>query len=394
MIDALVRSRHWDECLSVAEALPEACDFASGILERSLQELLSSGRVATIRRWVELAQGMKLADPIVELADAEIALLAGEYDRAIAVGTHAAGTTTSRDLRSRAELVVGRAAHLTDHRLVARRAFESAEASAASPDVRAVALWGQLLVQSEEESSELEDALARFAAASDGTGEHAVRLAHGRMLLELSRGDARRALECAQQAVAFVRLSADPLANLAAFNQLASMLAYAARYDEALHAAERFMAAVEDSGSDFALSHCLLSKARALIGLRRFADARNALRRVVAHLQLETDPWIATYVLISQARLEISLGDLDQARDHLKQKPSGRACAGVSAEFDAHLALVEAASGNDAEAIYWRKRSQCSTSIDAQALAWLVDCILGFGSETAQGQVPCAGSIA
>ena len=327
---------------------------------------------------------MKLTDPIVELAEAEIALLAGEYDHAIAVGTHAAGTTTSRDLRSRAELVVGRAAHLTDHRLVAKRAFESAEASATSPDVRAAALWEQLLVQNEEESAEFGDALGRFAAASDGTGEHAVRLAHGRMLLELSKGDVRRALECAQEAVAFVRLSADPLANLAAFNQLASMLAYVARYEEALHAADRFMAAVEDSGSDFALSHGLLSRARALIGLRRFADARNALSRVVAHLQLELDPWIGTYALISQARLEISLGDLDQARDYLKQKPAGRASAGVNAEFDAHLALIEAASGNNLEAAYWLKRSGCSTSIDARALAWLVDSILAFGSGTAQ----------
>ena len=90
LIDTLYQSRRWDECLSVAEALPEACSFASAILERSLQELLSSGRVATVRRWVELARGMKLTDPIVELAEAEIALLAGEYDRAIAVGTHAA----------------------------------------------------------------------------------------------------------------------------------------------------------------------------------------------------------------------------------------------------------------------------------------------------------------
>ena len=385
LIDALVRGRRWDECLSVAEALPEACDFASGILDSSLQELLSSGRVATIRRWVELAQRVKLTDPIVELAEAEIALLAGKYDRAIAVGTHAAGTTTSCDLRSRAELVVGRAAHLADHREVAKRAFESAEASAASPEVRAAALWGQLLVQNEEERPELEDALSRFAAASDGTGGHAVRLAHGRMLVELSKGDARRALDCAQEAAALMRLSADPLANLAAFNQLASMLAYVARYQEALHVADRFLAAVEDSGSDFALSHGLLSKARALIGLRRFADARHALRRVVAHVQLELDPWIGTYVLISQARLEISLGDLDRARDYLKQKPAGRASTGVNAEYDAHLALIEAASGNRAEAMCWIKRSRRSTSIDARSLAWLAATILAFDSASDRG---------
>jgi LuxR family maltose regulon positive regulatory protein len=385
LVDALMQSRRWDECLSVAEALPEACDFAASILENSLQELLISGRVATIRRWVELARGMKLTDPIVELAEAEIALLAGEYDQAIAVGSYVARAATSRDLQSRAELVTGRAAQLADHRLVAKQAFESAEASAVSRDVRTAALWGQFLVHSEEESAGFEDALGRFAAASDGTGEHALRLAHGRMLLELAKGDARRALGFAREAVALVRLSSDPLANLAAFNQLAAMLAYVGRYDEALRAADRLIAAVEDSGTDFALSHGLLAKARALIGLRRFADASNSLRRVLTRLQLELDPWIGTYVLISQARLEISLGDLDRARDYLKQRPAGRASAGVNAEFDAHLALIEAARGNRTEATYWIKRSRRSTSIDARSLAWLADTILSLDSGIARG---------
>jgi replication-associated recombination protein RarA len=57
-----------------------------------------------------------------------------------------------------------------------------------------------LVVHSDDESGELEEALHRFAAASDGTGEHEIRLAHGRMLVELAKGDARQALDHAEEA--------------------------------------------------------------------------------------------------------------------------------------------------------------------------------------------------
>jgi ATP/maltotriose-dependent transcriptional regulator MalT len=116
LIEALMESRRWDECLTVAEAVPEACTFASQLLESSLDELLGSGRVATVRRWVSLARGLKLTDPIVDLADAEVALRAGDYDHALATGSQAALCLASRDLRSRAELVAARGAQLADHR--------------------------------------------------------------------------------------------------------------------------------------------------------------------------------------------------------------------------------------------------------------------------------------
>ena len=379
LLGDLMESSRWDECLAVAEALPEACSLAPAILERSMYELLSGGRVATVRRWVTLARGIKLTDPIVELAEAEVALLAGDYDHAFALGSHAAGSVVSRDLRSRAELVAGRAAHLADRVSVAKTWFDSAEASAESPRAHAAALWGQLLVHHEEESAEFEEALRRFATANDGTGEHGIRLAHGRMLVELAKGDARQALDCARQAAALVPLSSDPFASLAALNQLAGMLGFTARYAEALRAADRLVSDAEESGIDFALSHGLVAKVRALTGLRRFAEARETLGRAMTRLQLEPDPWIATQIPISHARLQISLGDLERARDQLILDPDSHAGAAVHAEHDAYRALINAALGNGVEATHWSKRSQQrSTSIEARSLTGLAATILSL----------------
>ena len=67
LVKTLMKSSRWDECLAAAEAVPEWSGFATAILDECLQDLLSGGRVATVRRWITLARGLKLTDPIVEL---------------------------------------------------------------------------------------------------------------------------------------------------------------------------------------------------------------------------------------------------------------------------------------------------------------------------------------
>jgi tetratricopeptide (TPR) repeat protein len=234
----------------------------------------------------------------------------------------------------------------------------------------------------EEETGGLEEALHRFAAVTDGFREHELRLAHGRTLVDFARGDVHRALAWSEQAVALVPSSSDPFANLAALNHHAGILAFVARYDEALRAADRFIACVETSGIDFALSHGLLAKVRALIGLRRFADARDVLGRMMTRLQSEAnpDPWAVIYARMSQARLQISLGDLDRARDHLALEPDSRATTCLRAEHEALRALIEAARGNPGDAMLSIKRSRRSSCIDARALAWLAATVLSLGS--------------
>jgi DNA-binding NarL/FixJ family response regulator len=315
----------------------------------------------------------------VGLAEAEVALLAGEFDRALALGTHAASQSTA-DLQARAELVAGRAAHLADYRSVAKARFKAAEESAVSPRVRGAALWGQLLIHNEDETGGFEGALQQFAAADDGSAEHRIRLAHGHMLLCFEQGDAHQACDWAREAVALVPLSSDLFANLAALNQHAGVLAYVGRYDEALLAADRFMTSAENSGVDFALNHALLAKVRALIGLRRFADTGAVIGQVMTRLRLDPDPWAADYIKISLSRLQISLGDLERARDHLAVQPDPRATALLRGEYDAHRALIEAASGNSKEAILWIKRARASRGLDGRSLAWLAIAILSLDS--------------
>ena len=377
LVGALMKSNRWDECLAVAEALPEACTFASAILENSLQELLSSGRVATIRRWVALAQRMHMTEPIIELADAEVALRAGEYGRALALGGHTARRSSSLDLRARAQLVAGRAANLSDQRAVALRWFRAAEASARSQAVRTEALWGQILVHhEEEENDEFEHSLKRLVDASDGTAQHESRLAHGRILLGITRGDIGLALEGADESTALLPPGSDPFARLAVLTQRAWLLGYAGRYDEAERAGARVITEAETQEIGFALNAGLLARARGLVGLRRFADARRDFDRVTTRLRVDRDPWASAELAVSEARLQISLGDFDRARDHLSLDPDRRVNANMRAEHNAYRALVEVARNRPEDASKWLELSRRSTQIEPRAMGWVVEDML------------------
>ena len=389
LINTLKSSRRWDECMFVAEAIPETSRFAAAILEDSLEELLSSGRVATIRRWVALARCAKLTDPIVELAEAEVTLRAGEYERALAIGSRAARRLTSGVLRSRAELVAGRAAHLADRRSVAKDWFKSAEASDES-QVRTAAVWGQFLVLHEEESSDLEAALTRLADVHDGTVDHELRLATGRLIVGYVTRGVLLSLQEVETVRALVPLSSDPLVRLACLNQVAWTLKDAGRYEEAVVTADRVISEAEASGIEFAVNHGLLAKAGSLVGLRRFASSQHVLSQVMHRLRREPDHWTASNLAIQQARLQISLGDLERAAECLALEPEPRTRVSNLAEYDAYRALVEAARGRGQAAMTRLERSlKGSRNIEARAVAWIAQAVLGTGPLQAQETNSC-----
>ena len=149
----------------------------------------------------------------------------------------------------------------------------------------AAALWGQFLVLHEQETSDIESALERFADAGDETVAHELRLALGRLLVGFITGGVDDSLHEVETVRALIPLCGDPLVRFAALNQIAWALGTAARYEEAIAAGDHLVAEAEASGIDFAVNHGLLGKASSLVGLRRFAEAQQTLSQVLQRLQ-------------------------------------------------------------------------------------------------------------
>lgn len=377
VIETLVAARRWDECLALAEALPEAAVPVGQILHEALEELLRSGRVATARRWVDLARRRRLDEPIIDLADAEAALRRGDHRHALTLGSRASERLELLDETARAALVAARAAHLQDLRDVAKHWFKRADVAGARASTRALAIWGQFLVEDEEQSSELEAAVARVESATDGTVEYALRISQARLLLAIANRRIDLALAEIDAAEALLPLASDPLAVLASRNHKAWVLVSAGRYAEAIATADIAIAEALSTGIDFVVHHCLFPKASALIGRRRFGAAKNVLSQLLGRIDSARDGWAMANLAMQHAKLQISLGNLARAADHLGPDPDEHMSLGLRGEYESYRALIAAAQGSFTTA---RKRVESalrfSHNADAFALTSMTNAII------------------
>jgi len=384
LIANLKRRRLWDECLHVVEALPEAAAFAGAVLVDSLQDLLRGGRATTVRRLVAVAQRLELDDPILELAEAELAFRDGSHARALTLGSRAAGRLTSPDLKSRAQLVAARAAQLGDQPEAAMCLFQGAVASAADRSVRARALWGHFLASGDLEGDDLLNLLNRFAAADDGSVEHAIQIGNGRSLLKLLTCELDEAITAVKEVQPLGPRCKDPMITLSCINQLAWSETYAARYEDALATATEVIAQAELAALGFVLDHGLLAKARALVGLRRFAEAKVILGRVGQSVRVNRDEWTSVEHAINTVRFHLSLGNIDAARDAAMIEPSEQLNRCIRSELYSYRALIELAMNRPKKASAWTQRSETSRRVEARALAAVVEAALARRGDVSQ----------
>jgi tetratricopeptide (TPR) repeat protein len=350
LIDRLLARRRWDECLQIAESVPDVDLPISQILESALEDFLGTGRLATLTRWVELARARRTPTLIVDLPDGEIALRAGDYERALALGSRVAGASLDT-LTTRACLLAARAAHLGDKRNIARCWFERAEVETSSDDLRAAAIYGQFLVGYEEESPNLRESLTRLERTANGSEAHDLRVSQGRLLYGLATRDVDRALDASRSAQALVSLPVEPLARLSSMNLHAWTLIYAGRYADALAAAERSRIEAREFGIDFAVLHAQLSTANALIGLRRFASGARILDQLAGTSpRSNLDGWVRGSLALARSRLQIGLGDLRRAEEELSVDLDANQARASLSEHEAMRGLISAARNMPAQA--------------------------------------------
>jgi hypothetical protein len=379
LLSHLADLRRWDECLSLIEVIPQETAVLSQLIERSLEELLLSGRIQSARRWIDLARNAGVDDVALDLADGEVALRRGDYDRALSLSGRAADRSESRDSATRASLVAARAAHLSDRTATAAKFFKAAEASAETVQTRAAALWGQFLAEGEQQSGYAASTLEEFRKSDDGSVDHELRFVHGQVLIALFSGATYDAVELLERARPLLSRASDPLVRLASLNQYAWALGSLARYGEALTISRELIDEAAEWGLHFAANHGLIAEARALIGLRRFTHAQDRLIQLRRRLVDEPDAWAAANVAIQTARLALSVCDLGRAADTLSENLDERHNPTTRAEYHAYRALIMALEGDLPAA----KRSiRISESLighlDSRTVIWFTQAVIAL----------------
>jgi LuxR family transcriptional regulator, maltose regulon positive regulatory protein len=140
---SLASHRRWDECLQVLVEFPDD-GLIESLLELALPDLLTSGRLATVTRWLSMAR-RDPRGPLLLLAESEVALREGLEAHAQIIAERAAEIAVDDDLTAQAHLVAARAAHLRGDVAATARNSQLAAKLTSVTETRSAALWLEFL---------------------------------------------------------------------------------------------------------------------------------------------------------------------------------------------------------------------------------------------------------
>lgn len=335
----LLVEQRWDDVFTIL-ARARRPQHLPLLLHRALDPLLETGRTVSLRKWIDFALVHEIDDPIVKLAEAELAWRSGTLGRAEAIATEAAdGFEAFPDRSARSWCIAGHAAHLQNQEETAIDHFRRAAETAESPDMRQAARWGQLVSSVDLELDDAESVMREVVANEVQGPAGLVKKAHAKLLYELRFGDLSSLKEAsmAKQVVDHVR---DPVRRASFWGVYASALAAYANYDLALEAALSFLEDVEVSRLDFALSYAHALRAIASLGLHRQADALEALSDARTAAQHTNDDHALANSIAIQGRLFLTDGRYEEALDCLSEPVTGAMTRGMMGELLACKALA------------------------------------------------------
>lgn len=360
LVSHYAESEEWDPLLNVAELFSSA-DALLMLIEGALNPFLRAGRVRTVERWLSLAERIHLQSPLVDLAEAEVALRRGETLKAELLA-HSAGESLGAEhpLTATAFIRSGQSAMLTDRHTHALRSFSRAEESARTSDQAREALVGAFFATSELEQDD--DVLFdRLQALIERSPVVTARMA-GVLLYRASRkGNVRTALNAARQALPLVQREPDPVARASFLNSYLHTAALASSYREALRIGHSLLEECTRFRLTFPVAHAHLGCAVAEAGLRLFSDSRRSLSRASQSAGAE-DEYVEMNRVAVHARILCQLGrPADAVVLTSRQEWSRPGNRRLYGEYLASRALALVASGVIDEALETTRAAEEAT---------------------------------
>jgi LuxR family maltose regulon positive regulatory protein len=381
----LFEIRRWDEALSASEVSHDA-PFATEAIRAALDDLLAAGRTSSLQRWVAAARTSGAAGGLIDYAESEALLRAGELDAALALATQAARSLEG-DLAARSHLVAGRATHLTDRRQLAEEHAESAADLANAQETREGALWLRFVAGYSAEAADLRARLDEFKCSALSGIRQSLNMAAGDLSVAHFEGNLDQAIDGARSTLSIAREGVDPFALTGLLSIYSYSLILTCRYEESLKQTEALLAVAESFGLEFPIPYAQVLRAKALVGLGRFAPAARTLSLLERHTQDEPGTYFRGSLPVQRARLYASVGDLKRAREVLSLGPPEGLSNEGRGEFLGWQALFYAAGGDmdRAQALAVDARL-ASRSLEVTALRLLVEGIVALAMrDTATG---------
>jgi LuxR family maltose regulon positive regulatory protein len=364
----LIDSRDWDDAFSLIDRTGMS-DLMPNLLKAASAEMLSTGRLATLNRWLEHAAKHKVRGPAFDLARASVAFRRARYDEAELLAVEAARQGLRADDKpfvSSAYSVAGHSAHLADREERALEHYRNAEQLSGDLVQLRDALWGQLLCALDLDDADARDALARLEATGADTDDDHVRLATGHLFVALRQGTG---LDLGLAEVHLTRGVENPLIRSSFLNGWVFALAFAAHYEDALEASEMQIAEAKRYRFDFALPHAYLTRAAVCRGLRAFDEAGSWLDKAErASISARGDKSEAQ-LDTARALLYLAQGRVNEAVQLLASPPRRFPTQPLQCEHAACRAMALAAASRPEEAMsLLTEATKGAMSVEAQVM--------------------------
>jgi len=183
LAEALLADERWDDVWQIIHDR-ERPDLLPHLIELSLPTLLDGSRVAALESWTAFGRKRKLVSPLLDLAEAEVAFVAGDVPKAYALALQSTHHfDEASPLCWRAHAIAARSAHHSDQ--LENGIMHARKARTLAPDSTSIqhCLWIEFLCSFELEDSTCSSLLAELEKRQDGRPDAMARTAQGRFFL-------------------------------------------------------------------------------------------------------------------------------------------------------------------------------------------------------------------
>lgn len=355
------------------------------LIERALEEMLNSARLATVESWVDRARRKGITAPIVAIAQAESDLRQGLHTKAQA-GALGALSRTDPDSKNRfrALELSGRAAHVGSREEDALEFYVQAERCATDARSKRRALWGRLMCLSALELDEAHELLGALEqAVSPHEPDELVRLADKQLSLGFKFGFLRH-LDDARRVVELVSTVGDPFARCSFRSMLSWALILAGCYADARDQSAALLADAAEFRVDVALTHGHAMLGYALAGLRQYDDAHAQLDEARDKARQFNDEFGIQNEYALRVRVLLQQGCAAKACA-LEPPDVARAVKGMQGEVFGSRGLALACLGRLDEARTLAVHaSHCTQGIETKVLVPAVEAVIALKARESQ----------
>ena len=373
-----IEEQNWDAAIDIANRFRFA-PLIFEIIERSLDDMLSVGRIASVEKWLRIARTHDPASPTISLAEMELCFRRHQWDEARSHALWLTSLLPEGDPRlSRALHRVGQIGHLDDRHEEAIAYLASAKAAAQTDRDLRTALSSLFFAASDHGDRDgARKILEELKVVPGASADDLLRLSQAELHLALRWGGIEAELRRQSATLAFVDHSVDPVVRTGYLQTYGSASALAAQYAEARDIADRQMREAEDAGLEWVVPHALELRASAQWGLRDFDGAASSLREAHRLSGVHSDLHARINAAVLLARVHLAQGAPERALEVTELDLERVPGPSMHGDFLAVRALAHSLTGARATALSLVAESQKRTDhVEIRVLCAFIEAIL------------------